>query len=155
LSNTNSDHNLSGHHRVEAADVSIGNGLGLLKWKGVVFTPEEECPSSEHHSSDEHSEYTDETDHGTSPQNDIVTINLNRGWNSRLGFSLQPQENGQTIITTIYADSVAAKDGRLQMGDRVVRVNGINCEEMSTEEIIDILRKTRGNIALGVLQQPY
>jgi len=153
MTNTTSDHNLSGNHRVEATDGTSGSGL--LKWKGVVFTPEEECPSSEHHSSDEHSEYIDEIDNVSSLQNDIVTINLNRGWNSRLGFSLQPQDNGHTTITAIYAESVAAKDGRLRAGDRVVRVNGINCEEMTTEEIIDILRKTRGNIGLGVLQQSY
>lgn len=154
MTNTTSDHNLSGHPHggVDEAD----NGLGLLKWKGIVFTPEEEdCQSLERNSSDEYSERTDEIDQATSPQNNIVTVKLNRGWNSRLGFSLQPQENGQTIITAIYADSVAAKDGRLHMGDRVVRVNGINCEEMSTEEIIDILRKTRGAISLGVLQESH
>lgn len=51
----------------------------------------------------------------------MVTIELNRGWNSRLGFSLQPKGEN-TVIKAIYADSVAAKDGRLKMGDIVVKV---------------------------------
>lgn len=50
-----------------------------------------------------------------------MTLELNRGWNSRLGFSLQ-QQGDQTIISAIYADSVAAKDGRLKIGDVVVEV---------------------------------
>lgn len=52
----------------------------------------------------------------------LVTLELNRGWNSRLGFSLQQQGN-QTIITAIYADSVAARDGRLKVGDVIVEVS--------------------------------
>lgn len=51
-----------------------------------------------------------------------MTLELNRGWNSRLGFSLQQQGN-KTIITAIYADSVAAKDGRLNIGDVIVEVS--------------------------------
>lgn len=49
-------------------------------------------------------------------------MELSKGWNSRLGFSLQSCASG-TWISAIYADSVAAKDGRLQMGDRVLMVN--------------------------------
>lgn len=51
-----------------------------------------------------------------------MTVELNRGWNSRLGFSLQ-QEGHQTIITAIYANSVAARDGRLKTGDVIVEVS--------------------------------
>lgn len=48
-------------------------------------------------------------------------VELTRGWNSRLGFSLQGN-NGHTYISAIYANSVAAKDGRLQVGDFVLMV---------------------------------
>lgn len=51
----------------------------------------------------------------------MLTVELCRGWNSRLGFSLQSSESG-TYISAIYADSVAAKDGRLQSGDQVIMV---------------------------------
>ena len=47
---------------------------------------------------------------------------MNRGWNSRLGFSIQSRDN-KTVIVAIYADSVAAKDGRLKIGDQILKVN--------------------------------
>lgn len=54
----------------------------------------------------------------------ILIVELNRGWNSRLGFSLQPDPiSGKTMISAIYADSVAARDGRLREGDRLLMVN--------------------------------
>ena len=51
-------------------------------------------------------------------------VELTRGWNSRLGFSLRG-DGHHTYISAIYADSVAAKDGRLQPGDQVLMV--IDC----------------------------
>lgn len=54
----------------------------------------------------------------------IVTVELNRGWNSRLGFSLQSNsDKGNTFISAIYKDSVAARDGRLKVGDHILMVN--------------------------------
>lgn len=53
----------------------------------------------------------------------IITIELSRGWNSRLGFSLQCVPNSkQTFVSAIYNDSVAAKDGRLRVGDKLIMV---------------------------------
>lgn len=52
----------------------------------------------------------------------ILAIELNRGWNSRLGFSLQGAA-GVTYVSAVHADSVAAKDGRLKPGDRLVKVS--------------------------------
>lgn len=51
----------------------------------------------------------------------VFMVELTRGWNSRLGFSLQG-DGHHTYISAIYADSVAAKDGRLQPGDQVLMV---------------------------------
>lgn len=54
----------------------------------------------------------------------ILTVELNRGWNSRLGFSLQSDANTKnTFISAIYSDSVAARDGRLKIGDQVLMVS--------------------------------
>ncbi|PSN46134.1 hypothetical protein C0J52_12070, partial [Blattella germanica] len=107
---------------------------GLLKWKGVVFTPE----------SDEVEEL------GSS--NVVFMVELTRGWNSRLGFSLRG-DGRNTYISAIYADSVAAKDGRLQAGDQVLMVNDESVEDMSTAEVIDLLRKIRGTIGITVLRR--
>lgn len=142
LTNTTSDHNISSH------DTDGPQQSGLLKWKGIVFTPEEEDTQSLEESLQQ------EGDREGSPQSHkpkMVTIELNRGWNSRLGFSLQPKGEN-TVIKAIYADSVAAKDGRLKMGDIVVKVNGIDVVGWETESVIDLLRKTRGKISVTVLQ---
>lgn len=57
----------------------------------------------------------------------LITIELSRGWNSRLGFSLQGIPNtSQTIVSAIYSNSVAAKDGRLRVGDILLTVNWID-----------------------------
>lgn len=54
----------------------------------------------------------------------IVNVELNRGWNSRLGFSLRNEPNtDQTYIRAIYPESVAAKDGRLKVGDQILAVS--------------------------------
>jgi C-terminal processing protease CtpA/Prc len=102
----------------------------------------------------------------------IQTIELNKGWNSRLGFSVGIGADGYLVISAIYDDSVAAKDGRLEVGDRVLRVspftaplqlhkltlffiarkqvNGEKLEGSTKEYVIDILRKTRGPVAITV-----
>lgn len=57
----------------------------------------------------------------------IITVELSRGWNSRLGFSLRNEPNSmQTTISAIYNDSVAAKDGRLRVGDKILMVSAHN-----------------------------
>lgn len=54
----------------------------------------------------------------------IITVELNRGWNSRLGFSLQTNPNTkQTYVSAIYTNSVAAKDGRLRVDDQILMVS--------------------------------
>lgn len=51
----------------------------------------------------------------------VFTVELNRGWNSRLGFSLQ-SDGTDSVISAIYNDSVAAKNGRLRTGDKIIMV---------------------------------
>lgn len=51
----------------------------------------------------------------------ILAIELNRGWNSRLGFSLQGAA-GVTYVSAVHADSVAARDGRIKPGDCLIKV---------------------------------
>lgn len=59
----------------------------------------------------------------------VFKLELHRGWNSRLGFSLEPRcaadaDGGGSVIRAIYADSVAARDGRLRVGDQMLMVSG-------------------------------
>ncbi|XP_055524144.1 uncharacterized protein LOC129717900 isoform X2 [Wyeomyia smithii] len=86
--------------------------------------------------------------------NKIFTVELNKRWNSRLGFSLKRDpESGRTVISAIYSDSVAAKDGRLRVGDQVIMVNDESVEEMSTAQVIDLLRIIRGSICLRLIRR--
>ncbi|XP_055324528.1 uncharacterized protein LOC129579051 isoform X4 [Sitodiplosis mosellana] len=87
---------------------------------------------------------------------EIITVELSRGWNSRLGFSLRNEPNSmQTTISAIYNDSVAAKDGRLRVGDQILMVNDESVEGMTTGDIIDLLRIIRGSIVLVVKRPRY
>ncbi|XP_076046929.1 uncharacterized protein LOC143028541 [Oratosquilla oratoria] len=139
---------VSSDYSSNSRDGAEGKKSGLLKWKGIVFTPEEEDdPSLD---IDEGKEMDLSVSKSLKPK--MVTLKLNRGWNSRLGFSLQPQGD-VTVVTAIYANSVADKDGRLMIGDRVMKVNGQDVHTWKTEEVIDLLRKTKGDISLTVLQQ--
>ncbi|MCL4137079.1 UNVERIFIED_CONTAM: hypothetical protein GTU68_044791, partial [Idotea baltica] len=150
LTNTSSDHNISSH----AAAESPQKKNALLKWKGIVFTPEEE---EEEEEQQRESRFEDlfSAQEETTPQSQrslIVTLELTRGWNSRLGFSLQ-NDGSDTVIVAIYADSVAARDGRLNVGDVILEVNENDVQGWSSESVIDVLRKTRGKILLKLRQK--
>ncbi|CAL8080934.1 unnamed protein product [Orchesella dallaii] len=83
----------------------------------------------------------------------IFTVQLSRRWCSRLGFSLQGTE-GNSYISAIYPDSVAAKDGRLRVGDELIMINGETVRGKSTAEVIDIMRKIRGVISITLHRKP-
>lgn len=76
---------------------------------------------------------------------------MNRGWNSRLGFSVTKCENdGHIYISAVYEDSVAARDGRLRKNDRILSVNDEIIEGKEKHEVIDLLRTIRGAIVITV-----
>ncbi|KAI5750359.1 hypothetical protein M8J76_015046 [Diaphorina citri] len=115
----------------------VEGSKGLLKWKGVVFSPDE---SEEHMDKIKPPLAFSVSSNG---DEQIVVVELNRGWNSRLGFSLNEGPNASTVISAIHSDSVASRDGRLKVNDESV-------ETMSTPDIIDLLRKIRGSICIRV-----
>uniref|UniRef100_A0A1L8DKL8 Putative glutamate receptor-interacting protein 1 n=1 Tax=Nyssomyia neivai TaxID=330878 RepID=A0A1L8DKL8_9DIPT len=131
----------------------------LLKWKGVMFSPEGECKE------EEIPEATGENDSMDPPNPTdrenllkglnrdgykMITVELHRGWNSRLGFSLQTDKDKRAVISAIYSDSVAAKDGRLRVGDQILMVNDELVNTTQTSEIIDLLRIIRGSICIVI-----
>uniref|UniRef100_A0A0A9XPF4 Tyrosine-protein phosphatase non-receptor type 13 n=3 Tax=Lygus hesperus TaxID=30085 RepID=A0A0A9XPF4_LYGHE len=128
----------------------------LIKWKGVILCGEDgdrseatisELAHSESMSSQQSQEVLD------GPEYQVIIVELNRGWNSRLGFSLQSAEGGGSVISAIYSDSVASRDGRLRIGDRLINVNDDNIDGMETSDVIDLLRKIRGSISLTLLRK--
>nr|CAD7401201.1 unnamed protein product [Timema cristinae] len=125
---------------------------GLLKWKGVVFTPESDPAEEDVIDEGETIKSTGECLKQKQREGQVFMVELTRGWNSRLGFSLQSDGN-DTYISAIYADSVAAKDGRLRAGDQVIMVNDEDITNMTTSDLIDLLRKIRGTIGITVLRK--
>ncbi|XP_043248278.1 uncharacterized protein LOC122395045 [Colletes gigas] len=127
---------------------------GLLKWKGVMFAPDDGIDKTENEEEKVGKDTTDsaapseELEQGT----EVFMVELTRGWNSRLGFSLQPEGN-HTVISVVHPDSVAAKDGRLKQGDVLMMVNDESVKDMSTADIIDLLRKIRGSIGITVMRR--
>ncbi|XP_049868253.1 uncharacterized protein LOC126368367 isoform X2 [Pectinophora gossypiella] len=145
---------------------------GLKKWKGVVaLSPDNErkmkieapppppapplVKVKDVDSVQKENVKPDPPNDTTSTEPTIVTVELNRGWNSRLGFSVQSHpESGQSYISAVYNDSVAARDGRLRRGDVILQVNDENVTSMKTPEVIDLLRILRGSICITVLRPP-
>ncbi|CAK9820649.1 Tyrosine-protein phosphatase non-receptor type 13 [Anthophora plagiata] len=131
-----------------------GGSKGLLKWKGVMFAPDDGIDKTENEEEKAGKDTTDsavlnkDLEQGT----EVFMVELTRGWNSRLGFSLQP-EGKRTVISVVHPDSVAAKDGRLKQGDVLMMVNDESVEHMSTADIIDLLRKIRGSIGITVMRR--
>lgn len=141
------------------------DGNGLKKWKGVALSPDNERKVKTDPPPQPKPKETDPVQKENvkpeppkdEPCNEptIVTVELNRGWNSRLGFSVQSHpESGQSYISAVYNDSVAARDGRLRRGDVILQVNDENVTSMKTPEVIDLLRILRGSICITVLRPP-
>ncbi|XP_012343260.1 tyrosine-protein phosphatase non-receptor type 13 isoform X2 [Apis florea] len=131
-----------------------GGSKGLLKWKGVMFAPDDGIDKTKN---GEEKTGKDTTDSAALNKNleqgiEVFMVELTRGWNSRLGFSLQPEGN-RTVISVVHPDSVAAKDGRLKQGDVLMMVNDESVEHMTTADIIDLLRKIRGSIGITVMRR--
>ncbi|CAH0553789.1 unnamed protein product [Brassicogethes aeneus] len=117
----------------QAAASKDDNGA-VRKWKGVPL-------DGEHRGTVRRKKMPEEYQ--------VLAIELNRGWNSRLGFSLQGAA-GVTYVSAVHADSVAARDGRIKPGDRIIKVNDESVENMTTNEIIDLLRIVRGPVCIVI-----
>ncbi|XP_013180222.1 PREDICTED: uncharacterized protein LOC106126858 isoform X2 [Papilio xuthus] len=146
-----------------ASDGYKDDGNGLKKWKGVALSPDNErkmIPETQPKPKVMDVAQKENVKPGPPQENvnnepTIVTVELNRGWNSRLGFSVQSHpESGQSYISAVYSDSVAARDGRLRPGDVILQVNDENVTSMKTPEVIDLLRILRGSICITVLRPP-
>lgn len=132
-----------------------GGSKGLLKWKGVMFAPNDEVDQDTEHDQEETGRDTTDSvalNEDIEQGSEVFMVELTRGWNSRLGFSLQSEGN-RTVISVVHPDSVAAKDGRLRQGDVLLMVNEESVEHMSTADIIDLLRKIRGSIGITVMRK--
>ncbi|XP_068022271.1 FERM and PDZ domain-containing protein 2 isoform X3 [Melanerpes formicivorus] len=81
----------------------------------------------------------------------IIKIELEKAENGSLGFALVGGRNGKAIlIKAISPDSIAGIDGRLQVGDILLKVNETFVSGLSRQTVIDLLRKAQGTVQLTV-----
>uniref|UniRef100_A0A8B9WYJ3 PDZ domain-containing protein n=1 Tax=Bos mutus grunniens TaxID=30521 RepID=A0A8B9WYJ3_BOSMU len=94
------------------------------------------------------------------PPETIMEVNLLKGPKG-LGFSIAGGIGNQHIpgdnsiyITKIIEGGAAQKDGRLQIGDRLLAVNNTNLQDVRHEEAVASLKNTSDMVYLKVRQPP-
>ncbi|XP_059707503.1 FERM and PDZ domain-containing protein 2-like isoform X1 [Haemorhous mexicanus] len=81
----------------------------------------------------------------------IIKIELEKAENGSLGFALVGGKNGRAIlIKAISPDSSADLDGRLQVGDILLKVNETFVSGLPRQAVTDLLRKAQGTVQLTV-----
>ncbi|XP_009998658.1 PREDICTED: tyrosine-protein phosphatase non-receptor type 20 [Chaetura pelagica] len=127
--------------------------------KASISLSNENLNSREKHLLHQHEKPLEETNCGTqettpdSPQckDFIIKIELEKAENGSLGFALVGGRNGRAIlIKAISPDSIADLDGRLQVGDILLKVNETFVSGLPRHTVIDLLRKAHGTIQLTV-----
>ncbi|XP_056436546.1 partitioning defective 3 homolog B [Gadus chalcogrammus] len=88
-----------------------------------------------------------------------LRIDLKKGVEG-LGFTVVTRDSsvhgpGPILVKNILPRGAAVKDGRLQSGDRILEVNGVDIAGVGQEELVCMLRSTRQGecVCLGVLRQ--
>ncbi|KAM6934851.1 partitioning defective 3 homolog B-like [Xenentodon cancila] len=88
-----------------------------------------------------------------------LRIDLKKG-SEGLGFTVVTRDSsvhgpGPILVKNILPRGAAVKDGRLQSGDRILEVNGVDIAGVGQEELVCMLRSTRQgeSVSLVVLRQ--
>ncbi|XP_008293400.1 partitioning defective 3 homolog B [Stegastes partitus] len=88
-----------------------------------------------------------------------LRIDLKKG-SEGLGFTVVTRDSsvhgpGPILVKNILPRGAAVKDGRLQSGDRILEVNGVDITGVGQEELVCMLRSTRQgeSVSLVVLRQ--
>uniref|UniRef100_A0A8C7YE05 PDZ domain-containing protein n=1 Tax=Oryzias sinensis TaxID=183150 RepID=A0A8C7YE05_9TELE len=84
-----------------------------------------------------------------------IRVDLKKGTEG-LGFTVVTRDSsvhgpGPILVKNILARGAAIKDGRLQPGDRILEVNGVNMMERSQEELVAMLRSTKQGESVRLL----
>uniref|UniRef100_A0ABM5FZW2 FERM and PDZ domain-containing protein 2 isoform X3 n=1 Tax=Pogona vitticeps TaxID=103695 RepID=A0ABM5FZW2_9SAUR len=84
-------------------------------------------------------------------ENCIINVELEKSATGSLGFALVGGRNGRAIlIKAISPGSTADLDGRLRVGDILLKVNGHLVSGLTRSTVIDILRKAHSTVQLTV-----
>lgn len=80
---------------------------------------------------------------------------LHRSGAESLGFSLvggvnSSKGNSPVYVRNISPNGLTAKDGRMQSGDKILRINGVSLDNMSQESVVQVIKQTVGNVTLTI-----
>ncbi|RVE75417.1 hypothetical protein OJAV_G00016590 [Oryzias javanicus] len=84
-----------------------------------------------------------------------IRVDLKKGTEG-LGFTVVTRDSsvhgpGPILVKNILPRGAAIKDGRLQPGDRILEVNGVDMMERSQEELVAMLRSTKQGESVRLL----
>ncbi|XP_067846546.1 tyrosine-protein phosphatase non-receptor type 13 isoform X2 [Heptranchias perlo] len=82
-------------------------------------------------------------------ENDVIHFELQKPISGGLGFSLVGGENG-IFVKSVHPGGAAAVDGRLQVGDRLLQVNGECIVGVSHTKAVTTIRRAKGLLNLTV-----
>ncbi|XP_030426238.1 FERM and PDZ domain-containing protein 2 isoform X2 [Gopherus evgoodei] len=113
---------------------------------------EQHLPHQHTKHSEEESVWVEQSTSASADYEDcIIKIELEKTANRSLGFALVGGRNGRAIlIKAISPGSIADLDGRLQVGDILLKVNGDLVSGLTRNTVIDLLRKAQGTVQLIV-----
>ncbi|XP_042874802.1 uncharacterized protein LOC122254975 [Penaeus japonicus] len=81
----------------------------------------------------------------------LVTIEVSRNWYTRLGIILAQDEKNRVVIRDILPGTLAAHDGRLRVGDVLLKVDEQNLAALEMSQVYDFLRRCGNTISFTVL----
>ncbi|XP_072313509.1 synaptojanin-2-binding protein [Eucyclogobius newberryi] len=88
-----------------------------------------------------------------------VDVKLKRG-PAGLGFNIVGGVDQQYVVndsgiyvSKIKQDGAAGEDGRLQEGDKILAINGVNLENLNHREVVDLFRTAGNDVELKVLKK--
>ncbi|XP_026327235.1 tyrosine-protein phosphatase non-receptor type 4 [Hyposmocoma kahamanoa] len=91
--------------------------------------------------------YMDESESGSEAQPDeSVVIRLQAGSDGRFGFNVRGGGGGPVLVSRVAPRTRL----QLQEGDQVISINGNDVEEMTHEQVVQLIRNTRGTLTLVV-----
>lgn len=89
----------------------------------------------------------------------VLEIKLKRG-PTGLGFNIVGGSDQQYVVNDsgIYVSKIkesgaAARDGRLQEGDKILAINGIKLEDRTHREVVELFRSAGEDVELRVLKK--
>ncbi|KAL0839046.1 hypothetical protein ABMA28_017033 [Loxostege sticticalis] len=91
--------------------------------------------------------YVDESDSGSEPAaEEAVCVRLAAGADGRFGFNVRGGGGGPVLVSRVAPRTRV----QLQEGDQVISINGNDVDEMTHEQVVQLIRNTRGVLTLLV-----